>query len=138
MNKEDSMSPSASTESLFLLAIIDAYERRDVMVNDVPNAFIQAPNVIKDGGDRVIMKITGVLVDILLDKNPVRYKDYVVYENGKKVIYVELMRALYGMINASLLWYKKFRGDLEGIGFTFNNYDPCVANKLVNGKSLTI
>ena len=78
------------------------------MVNDVPNAFIQAPNVIKDGGDCVIMKITGVLVDILLEKNPVPYKDYVVYENGKKVIYIELMHALYGMINASLLLYKKF------------------------------
>ena len=75
MNKEDSMSPTASTESLFLLAIIDAYEWRDIMVNDVPNAFIQAPNIIKDGGDCVIMKITGVLVDILLEKNPVRYKD---------------------------------------------------------------
>ena len=72
------MSPTASTESLFLLAIIDAYERRDVMVNDVPNAFIQAPNVIKDGRDRLIMKITGVLVDILLEKNPVWYKAYVV------------------------------------------------------------
>ena len=44
------------------------------MVNDITNTFIQAPNVIKDGGDRVIMKITGVLVDIILEKNPVRYK----------------------------------------------------------------
>src|SRR5210317_2369503 len=84
------------------------------------------------------MKNTGVLIDILVNKDPGRYKGYVVYENGKRVQYVILMRALYGMLDAALLWYKRFRKDLEGIGFIFNNYDPCVANKKIDGKQLTI
>ena len=42
------------------------------------------------------------------------------------------------MLQAALLWYKKFRKDLEEIGFVFNPYDPCVANKMVNGKQHTI
>ena len=42
------------------------------------------------------------------------------------------------MLQAALLWYKQFRADLEGIGFKFNNYDPCVANKMVNGKQHTV
>ena len=36
-----------------------------------------------------------------------------------------------------VLWYKKFRGDLEGIGFEFNDYDPCVANRMVNKRQHT-
>jgi hypothetical protein len=42
------------------------------------------------------------------------------------------------MLMASLLWYKKFRGDLEGIGFEFNPYDPCVANRIVSQKQQTL
>ena len=42
------------------------------------------------------------------------------------------------MLVAALLWYKKFRADLEEVGFVFNPYDPCVANRQVNGKQQTI
>ena len=55
-----------------------------------------------------------------------------VYENGKKVLYVEVLQALYGMLIAAILWYKEFRTSLESIGFEFNPYDPCVANRMVN------
>ena len=48
------------------------------------------------------------------------------------------MQALYGMLTVSLLWYKKFRGDLEGIGFEFNPYDPCVCNRTVSKKQHTV
>ena len=54
------------------------------------------------------------------------------------MIYVEVLKAIYGMLQAALLWYKQFRADLEGIGFKFNNYDPCVANKMVEGKQQTV
>ena len=59
-------------------------------------------------------------------------------ENGKKTLYVQVMKAIYGMLQAALLWYKKFRKDLEEHGFKFNKYDPCVANKMVRGKQQTI
>jgi hypothetical protein len=39
---------------------------------------------------------------------------------------------------AAMLWYKKFKEDLEQEGFEFNPYDPCMANKTVNGKQHTI
>jgi hypothetical protein len=60
------------------------------------------------------------------------------FENGKKVLYVQVLKALYGMLVATLLWYRQFRGDLEKIGFVFNPYDPCVANKLIDGKQHTV
>ena len=37
-----------------------------------------------------------------------------------------------------MLWYKCFRKDLESIGYVFNPYDPCVANKMIEGKQHTV
>ena len=139
LSREDAASPTASQESIFLTAVVDAKESRDTMTADVPNAFIQAnmPSP-KQGEDRVIMKITGILVDLLIEIAPDVYSGHAVYENGKKVLYVEVLKALYDMLISSMLWYKKFRADLEDIGFVFNPYDPCVANSTVNGKQHTI
>ena len=53
------------------------------------------------------MKITGVLVDILVQQNPETYGPYVVFENGKKVLYVRVIKAIYGMLVTSLCWCKK-------------------------------
>jgi hypothetical protein len=62
----------------------------------------------------------------------------VVYENGVRTLYVEVLRALYGMLTAALLWYREFKTDLETVGFKFNSYDPCVANRKVNGSTQTV
>ena len=138
LSREDSASPTAALESLMLLAVIDCNEERNVTTHDVPNAFIQARIPTGREVERVIMKITGALVDILLLIDPERYGPFVVFDGKKKVIYVQVLRAIYGMLQAALLWYKKFRKDLEEIGFKFNPYDPCVANKMVRGKQHTI
>ena len=92
LTREDSASPTAALESIMLTAVIDAYEERDVMTVDIPNAFIQTkmPET-KAGEERVIMKITGVLVDMLVQLNPELYGPYVVYENGRKVLYVQVL-----------------------------------------------
>ena len=53
------------------------------MTADIPNAFIQtAMPPIKEGEERVIMKITGVLVHLLVQLAPEVYGPYVVFENG--------------------------------------------------------
>ena len=69
---------------------------------------------------------------------PEVYRDYVVIKHGQVVIYLELLKALYGMLQSALLFYRKLRRDLEGVGFTVNPYDPCVANKMVDGAQLTV
>jgi hypothetical protein len=51
---------------------------------------------------------------------------------------VEVLKAIFGMLQASLMFYKKLRRDLEEIGFIVNPYDPCVANRIVKGKRHTI
>ena len=108
------------------------------MSADIPNAFIQTPMPEAKVGERVIMKITGVLVNLLVEIAPETYGPYVIFECGKKVLYVELLKAMYGQLIAALLWYNKFRGNLESIGYVFNPYDPCVANKVIEGKQHTV
>jgi hypothetical protein len=51
-----------------IAGVIEAKEERDIMTSDIPNAFIQAFIPKKDPGeDRVVMKITGVLVNKLVN-----------------------------------------------------------------------
>ena len=139
MTREDVASPTAATESVLLTAAIDAMEGRDIMTSDIPNAFIQAEMpMIDNGHEKVIMKISGPLVELLIDINPHLYGPMVVFENGRRIIYVWVLRAIYGMLIAALLWYKKFKTKLEGVGFIFNPYDPCVANRDIDGDQQTI
>ena len=42
------------------------------------------------------------------------------------------------MLKAALLFYKKPRRELEDMGFVINPYDPCVANKMVDGSQMTV
>jgi hypothetical protein len=42
------------------------------------------------------------------------------------------------MLISSVLYYKKFRTDIESIGFEVNPYDICVANRTINGKQHTV
>jgi hypothetical protein len=134
--KEDATSPTAMTESILLTATIEAHEGRDVMTADIPNAFVQTE--VDQSKEKIIMKIRGPMVDMLVEMEPTRYAKYVVYEGKEKVLYVQLLKALYGMLQSSLLYYKKFRKDIESIGFKVNPYDPCVANRIINGSQQTV
>ena len=87
--------------------------------------------------DFILIKFTGHSVDILYNTNPA-YEEQVVEEHDKRVLYLRLRKALYGCVMSALLWYELFAGTLRGIGFTINPYEPCIANKTINGKQCTI
>ena len=38
------------------------------------------------------------------------------------------------MLVAEILFYKKFCDNFENLGFQFNSYNPCVANRIKVGK----
>ena len=71
---------------------------------------------------------------------PQVYRKYVtVNKKGTPILYVKLQKALYGLMRASLLFYRKLRKELEDNGFEVNPYDPCVANKMTtSGKQMTL
>ena len=132
--REEASSPTLSLEALMAILLINAYEERDTAIFDVPGAYLHA----KIPDDKfAILKIEGEFVDIMCEVNP-EYKDDVRFENGKKVLYVQILRALYGMIESALLWYTLYTEVLHKEGFEINPYDRCVANKVIKGKQCTI
>jgi hypothetical protein len=76
INKEDAVSPTVATKSIAITATTEAKQGRDIMTINVPNAFIQA-NMEKIDGSRVIMKIGGPLVEMLVSLNPESYSPFV-------------------------------------------------------------
>ena len=65
------------TESVLLTATVEANERRDIATFDITNAFIQTEvDEVDADGDRIIMKIQGAMVDMLLEIDE-SYQDYV-------------------------------------------------------------
>ena len=138
MARESVSSPTVATESTLLTAVIEAEEGRDVATCDIPNAFIQTDVERQDSeGNRIIMKIRGALVDILCEMDP-SYKDYVVQEGNQSVLYMHIIKAIYGLLVSAMLFYKKLAADLTKFGFEINPYDPCVANKMIHGKQMTV
>jgi hypothetical protein len=127
ISKEDASSPTVTKEAVLLSCIINAKRGRDVAVVDIPNAFIQTQ--VEDERDMAIIKICGVLVDILVQIAPEVYKSYVTTDKkGTKQLLVQCQNALYGTMVASLLYYRKFTKSLTSVGFKINPYDPCMAN----------
>ena len=131
--KEDASSPTVAIEAVMLSCVIDAEERRDVAILDIPGAFMQA-----DMDEIVHMRLDGKMAELLVRIDPNTYEEYVVHENSKPALYVVLKKALYGTLRAALLFWRRLSSQLSEWGFEANPYDPCVANKTINGKQCTI
>jgi hypothetical protein len=130
--KEQSASPTISADALMLSLMVDAKERRDVATANVVGAYLLA-----DMDEFVLLKLSGASVDIMCQVNK-KYKEFVTIEKGKKVLYLQLLKALYGCVRSALLWYELFAGTLKEMGFELNPYNPCVANKMIEGSQCTI
>ena len=79
------------------------------------------------------------MVNILVNIAPELYNPYVTTnKKGKKLLLVQCMNALYRSMVALLMFYKKLVSALKLYGFKHNLYNPCIANKIVKGKMLTI
>jgi hypothetical protein len=94
---------------------------------------------VENEKDMAFIKIQGILVDILVEIAPDVYKSYVFKDKkGTKQLLVKFHNDMYGKMVASLLHYWKFIKSLTYIGFVINPYDPCVTNKKIEGKQITI
>ena len=82
-----------------MTAVIDAMENRTVAVVDIPGAFMQA-----DMDPGVYMHIDGAMAELLMEIDYDMYHPHMVKEKGKPVIYVELLKALYGTLRAAHLF----------------------------------
>ena len=133
ISKEDRSSPTVTTEEMMILCIMGAMKGRDVATVDITGVFLPA-----DMDDIFDMRLDGAMAELLVKVDPKTYSKHLVLENGKKILYVRLKKALYGTLKASLLFWKHLTGKQQEWGFVLNPYDTCVANKTTDGKQCTI
>ena len=132
--KSDAISLTVHNKSVFIIAVIDAHEERDVMVLDIPEAFLHALTK-----DEVVMLLRGPLAETMVIIDPERYRPYVTRDKkGVPILYVKLNKALHGLLKSALDFYLKLRGELEEKDYVINPYDPCVANEMIDGSQHTV
>jgi hypothetical protein len=132
--KEDNASQMVATNSIMITAAIDAHERRGVATIDIPGAFLNAYN-----DEKTIMLLKGRLAKLMVQADPQLYCKYVIYDKkNQALLYVELTKALYGLLKSAPLFYKKFVINLQNYesSFIINPYDPCVTNTTVAGTQM--
>ena len=54
------------------------------------------------------------------------------------MLYVEMDKALYGLLKSALLFCRKLRKYLEAYGFVINPYDPFVANVMIESHQMMV
>ncbi len=79
--KEEAAAPTVVLESVFLISKIDAKENREEVTINIPGAFLHV-----DNKDYVIMKMVGMLAELMVKTNPKMYRQYVVLEKGRSVL----------------------------------------------------
>jgi hypothetical protein len=95
--KEESSYPTVFIESLFLTAVIDAKEHRDIVTCDIPGAFLNP-----DINEVLHMCIDGPMAEMLVEIDPDLYGPCLTEKHGKPVVYdVKLEKDLYGTLQGA-------------------------------------
>ena len=102
-----------SLEALFLTIIVDAHEGRSVVTFVAPGAY-QHVDMIKE--NRILLKLRGYCFDIMCQVNS-EYEQNVSYEDGEKVLYLLVLREIFGCINPALLWFNLFSTTIQDLDF---------------------
>jgi hypothetical protein len=121
----DRSSPTASIHAIFTCLTVAACNPDYVVGKlDVKGAFIQT----EMSGVPVYIQCRGKLKDMILRVRP----DLAKYVGKDRVLYGKLLKALYGCVQASRLWYEKLKDVLLGLGYTQSETDRCIFRKIVN------
>ena len=105
-------------------------------VIDAKESTIDIPVAFADMDDVVHMKLEGQMVDLMISIDPKAI--YVQIENGIKVLYVVLKKALCGALNGRVAILEEINQCTEKRGFEVKPYDSCVMNKMIDRNQYTI
>jgi hypothetical protein len=92
---------------VFVTAAIDAKENREVVTIIIPGAFLHVTNK-----GYVVMRMNRTPAKLMAKTDPKLYQKYLTNENEKKVLYLRLQKALYGMMKSALLFYRNLISEL--------------------------
>jgi hypothetical protein len=112
---ENLSSPTVRTQSVFLALNEAAMEKRAVSTIDIKGAYLNA----KLKSVNVYIRLTKDLAKIYSTLNP-KYKKYL-RKDGSMILKVN--KALYGLIEAAMLWYEHIKATLLRLGYLCLNAD---------------
>jgi len=123
----DRSSPTASIHSITTCLAIAAYNP-DCIVGklDVKGAFIQT----EMSGTPVYVQFRGKLREMILRVKP----ELATYVGDDGILYGKLLKALYGCVQASRLWYEKLKEVLIKLGYEQSETDPCIFRRVVEDR----
>ncbi len=91
---------------------------------DIKGAFIQTPMT----GEPIYMRIDPKMTKYIIELYP-HLKEMV---EADGYLYTEMLKAMYGSIQASAPWYALIRKFLEDLGYEVCETDQCVFRKIVD------
>ena len=91
---EDFALPTIPLEDIFSSLVIKTHDKIYMATFDIPSAYIHA-EIPED--KQILLKLRDKFVDIMCDVNKEHRKNMVI-ENGKRLLYMRLVRAIYGCI----------------------------------------
>ena len=115
---------------MFLYYGITAKENRGLETSNILGEFMQSYM-----NDMICVRLTGPVDKLLTKVFPNKYEIGIIYKKGIPVTYTRLKYALYGTLQADLLFWKNLTGTIKDLGFEINPYDECVANIIYIGQN---
>ena len=116
-------SPTVALQSVFtVLGIVANHKWRVTVKIDIKGAFLQTPME----GEPTYMKLDKRMTTYVIGMLP-ELKEYV---EGDGCLYTLMLKAIYGCVQASALWYALIRRTLEEGGYEVSETDRCVFRKI--------
>ncbi len=101
--KQDTTSPTVSTEAVIITVVVDAYEGRVVTYFNIPGAFLHA-----NSGEDITMILKRRLAKLMVQVVPNLYRKYISVDRRRMaILYVKMQKTIYGLLRSVLLFYKK-------------------------------
>jgi hypothetical protein len=121
-------SPTVAVHSVFTaLGLASGKWWRIVVKIDIKRAFVQTP-MEGEIYMRINQKMTKYVINLFPDLKEMVHDD--------RCIYTLLLKAMYGCIQVSALWYALIRCFLEALGYECSKTDRCVFRLIVGDKIL--
>ena len=112
------VSPTARGTTHSILMGIAGFEGRQLLVGDIPSAYLQAEHVPANG--KPVYIIADRYVTRLIVESMPEYQNFV-RPNGTMILKVK--KAMYGLVESAWLWYKEFEKHLLELGYNVSSCD---------------
>jgi len=123
----DKSSPTVAIHSVFTaLGLASGKPWRIVMKIDIKGAFVQTPMKGEPVYMKVDPKISRYVIEMFLKLKEMLEMD--------GCLYTLLLKAMYGCVQVSALWYALIRSILEELEYECSPTDRCVFRKRVGGR----